>query len=341
MNRLQVLMVGLIVGSVFLFQCSAFATEVSPSTLNFPSAPVGSRTNSYYITLKNNNGVTMTGLSVALGGADPGDFFLHSNCGSSLSPGRICAATLYFRPKVLGNRSATVIFTDNASDAPQSVTLTGVGGAPVYLSEICDYFYWWQIGTWGLSELKLTNGQDVPLGITNFTFSGSDPSQFSFDANLTNCPSSLAPGAHCVVAFYYWPTVAEPVTDYLNVNTDAIGSPETSRLNGYGSKVAVKFPTSMHFRNQTVGTSSGVIPIRIINAQTVPLNLSAPGVTGDFSLATAPRRPCGTSVRPHLWCFQGVVFSPTATGTRTGTLTVDDDAGIPVSVSLVGTGATP
>jgi len=327
-----------LIGSAALLAVPAWATSVSPSTLNFPSAPVGTRTNSYCVILTNNNTVPITSLSLKLGGADPGDFNLSSNCGTSLASGGSCTAVLYFRPTALGNRSASLTFMDSATDSPQMAALTGVGGAPVYVSEICDYFYYWQVGAWVPSPITFTNKQKVLLNIKDITIVGSDPSQFQVDMAETTCLSSLAAGSSCTIALYYAPTVVEYVLDYLEIHDDAVGSPQTSRLDGYGTAEPVTFTGSLSFARQKVGTTSNVEGVLIANSQSWPLNLSAPSTTGDFSPATASSLPCGSTIPPNLWCYQGVVFKPTATGTRTGDLTITDDANIPISVSLTGAG---
>jgi hypothetical protein len=58
--------------------------------------------------------------------------------------------------------------------------------------------------------------------------------------------------------------------------------------------------------------------------------------TGDFSVSTTT---CGTSVAAIGTCTIDVVFTPTQTGTLTGTLQVSDSAeNSPQSSSLTGTG---
>src|SRR5206468_65226 len=67
---------------------------------------------------------------------------------------------------------------------------------------------------------------------------------------------------------------------------------------------------------------------------TAPLHITGVSVSGDF----AETNDCGKGVAAGSTCALNVTFTPTASGTRTGTLTINDNAGgSPQTVSLVGT----
>jgi hypothetical protein len=56
--------------------------------------------------------------------------------------------------------------------------------------------------------------------------------------------------------------------------------------------------------------------------------------TGDFAVVN----DCGDRLDVNVTCTMSVTFSPTATGTRTGTLTIIDDTdGSPRQIPLKGT----
>jgi len=97
-------------------------------------------------------------------------------------------------------------------------------------------------------------------------------------------------------------------------------------------------PTSLTFRSQAVGTSSAAQFITLTNSGNTTLTFSA-SFTGDFGFAGLGT--CGSSVAAGVSCTISVKFTPTATGTRTGTLTLTDNApNSPQTVSLTGTGGT-
>ncbi|PYV25284.1 MAG: hypothetical protein DMG27_10550 [Acidobacteria bacterium] len=98
-------------------------------------------------------------------------------------------------------------------------------------------------------------------------------------------------------------------------------------------------PTSFVFGNQTVGTTSAAQFSTLTNSGSATLTISSVTVSGDFALAGLGA--CGTSLATGTRCTISVNFKPTATGTRTGTVTVSDiAAGSPQKISLTGSGVS-
>jgi FG-GAP-like repeat/Cep192 domain 4 len=105
----------------------AFLTP-SPGRLNFGAINAGTTSAAMTTTLVNtgNASLTLTGISIA--GVDAGDFSVSSNnCGSSLNAGSSCAVSVKFTPTAGGARAGTVSISDNASNSPQTVVLSGTG----------------------------------------------------------------------------------------------------------------------------------------------------------------------------------------------------------------------
>jgi hypothetical protein len=93
--------------------------------------------------------------------------------------------------------------------------------------------------------------------------------------------------------------------------------------------------TSLVFGNQALGTTSAAQLVTVTNNQANPLAVSSIVATGDF----AQKNNCGSTVVAGGKCKVSVTFTPTVVGTRTGSLTITDDAGSsPQIVSLSGTG---
>ena len=98
------------------------------------------------------------------------------------------------------------------------------------------------------------------------------------------------------------------------------------------------YPANLNFGVQNVGTTSASQQIVLSNEQSVNLTISSISVTGDY-LET---NNCGASLAPNTSCNINVSFQPTATGTRTGTLTVvDNGPGSPRVANLTGLGTEP
>jgi hypothetical protein len=100
-------------------------------------------------------------------------------------------------------------------------------------------------------------------------------------------------------------------------------------------------PGALTFGYQDVGTTSGVQSVILTAAGSQPLNVSSITPWGDFALATTVTS-CpysGGTVPSGSTCTLDVTFTPTAGGTRTGSLSVYDDAGgSPQTVALSGQG---
>lgn len=75
-----------------------------------------------------NQGTETLNVSPTITGAGAADFSIVSDtCVPSVPASGTCAVRLDFKPTAAGDRSATLKFTDNASDSPQTVSLDGSG----------------------------------------------------------------------------------------------------------------------------------------------------------------------------------------------------------------------
>jgi hypothetical protein len=103
-------------------------------------------------------------------------------------------------------------------------------------------------------------------------------------------------------------------------------------------------PGALTFGDQGVGLTSAAQSVILTAAGSQPLNVSSIMPSGDFALATtATSCPySGGTVSSGSNCTLDVTFTPTAYGTRTGSLSVQDNAsGSPQTVALSGQGLAP
>ncbi len=97
---------------------------------------------------------------------------------------------------------------------------------------------------------------------------------------------------------------------------------------------------SLVFGNQIQFTTSAAQTVTLTNVGTAALVMSTIGISGDFSQTN--NCPFGGTLRAGRSCSISVRFTPTATGVRTGTLTITDvDPSSPQVVLLTGTGVQP
>ncbi len=97
--------------------------------------------------------------------------------------------------------------------------------------------------------------------------------------------------------------------------------------------VATLTPTSQDFGSEPVGFSTAAKTFQWTNNSTFPASVTSLTTTGDFSVAS---NNC-SSVAAGASCNIAVVFTPTALGARTGTLTVGSNAST-LTATLTGTG---
>lgn len=94
-------------------------------------------------------------------------------------------------------------------------------------------------------------------------------------------------------------------------------------------------PASLTFSSETIGSTSPAQTVTLANTGNASLSVASISATGDF----AQTNSCAASLAAGASCAIQVSFTPTSTGTRTGSLTVTDDAsGSPQSVALSGAG---
>jgi kumamolisin len=112
-----------------------------------------------------------------------------------------------------------------------------------------------------------------------------------------------------------------------------------------GGPVVSLSATSLKWGKILVGTTTGGKKVTLTNTGNATLNISTMAISGDFAFKTVKQTkkvtPCvnGTTVAAGGTCIFKVTFTPTQTGTRTGAVTITDNAsGSPQQVSLTGTG---
>ena len=183
--------------------------------------------------------------------------------------------------------------------------------------------------------VTLVNAGSAPLNISGISVSG----QFS----QTNTCGSVVPagGGTCNIQVTFKPTQTGSVTDQVTISDDAASSPQTITVSGSGVTSAGTLsvsPSALTFAAFTIGQTSPAQTVQLSNTGNTAINISNITTSGDF----AETNTCGTLpavLNVGATCSVTVTFTPTSTGTRSGALSIADDASnSPQSVSLSGTG---
>ncbi len=306
--------------------------SLTPASVSFGNVAVGTTSTGQTLTLKNGTSSAVSISSIALGGANSGDYAQTNTCGTSLAAAASCTIDVTFTPTATGPRAATLTVTDNGPGSPQVAALTGTGAsASASLSPTSLTFSSEPVGTTSAAQtLTLTNSSSSTLTITNMAVSG----DFAF-ANTSTCGSTLAAGAPCTIDVTFTPTATGTRTGTVTVTDGASNSPQTATLTGTGTTAMVSLsPSSLSFGPQMDGMGSSPKTITMTNNGTSLLTISSITASGNFSETNT----CGSSLAAGANCTISVTFNPKAGGTLTGSISVSDNApGSPQTAALNGT----
>ncbi|MCA1667696.1 MAG: choice-of-anchor D domain-containing protein, partial [Thermomicrobia bacterium] len=262
---------------------------------------------------------------------------------TDLVTGASCTITVQFAPTTSGTLTGFLTVADNAANSPQTVPLSGNGVRlpKVTLSGAVSCPDTVVGATSACPTLETVANDPAASGdlvISQITIS----SEFTVDGPRSTCTSRLTPGSTCMLAFNFTPATDGQRTGTVTLADNASDSPQSASLSGKGLGTAkISFSaTSVACPDTLVGaTASCPPPVTVTNSGSAALTLSQIAFSGDFALDTST---CGSSVAPGTTCTLAVKFTPTATGARTGTIQITDNAqGSPQSVTLSGNGTQP
>jgi hypothetical protein len=171
-------------------------------------------------------------------------------------------------------------------------------------------------------QLTASNGGGQDLIITGVSV----PSGFSVAPDLTG--TTLAPGASRTVNVTFAPPSVGQYQAPLKITSNADNNPQSVTLMGVGfhgpDLPNLTLSTLSHdFGSVAMGSSSQPLSVSIGNSGGAPLTITNVTVTGDFTVA--PNLVGATIVQGGTRTLS-VVFTPTAPGPRSGTLTVASSA---------------
>jgi hypothetical protein len=234
-----------------------------------------------------------------------------------------------------GTSSVTITGTtsDLTNTTTVQLTVTAPSGPIVSLSPASLAFANTVVGATSAAKIiTLTNTGNATLNITSIVPSG----DFSLTTSTKPCGSTLAAGQNCRIEVTFTPTQVGARTGTLTLTNNAANSPQSVPLSGTGTGQATLTPATKTFPATTVGKSSAAKVFTLANKQSVALTGISSETTGDYSVSATT---CSSSLAAKSKCTISVIFTPTQTGTRTGTLQVNDSAvNSPQTSTLTGTG---
>ena len=205
-----------------------------------------------------------------------------------------------------------------------------LSGPQIALSPATLNFGPHEVGVSGaVQNVTVTNIGNAPMTVASIVAGGNY-------SQTNTCGGSIPIEASCVVSVTFTPTAAGVLSGTITISDNLKTSPQVIALSGVGVAPTVSMlPASVTFGVQSMGATSPPKMVTLTDTGNVPLIVSSIAVDGDF----AQTNNCGNGVAAGLNCTISVTFTPTANGTRSGQLTVTDNApDSPQSVALTGSG---
>jgi hypothetical protein len=347
--------------------------STNPAALSFGGTVVGAAAAPQTVTVTNSGTSSATVSAVSA----TGDFTQTNNC-STIAVGSSCAVTVTFKPTTGGTRNGTLSLTSNANNSPTTVALSGsaidsgtdvAAGRPATASSTNGTFvagnvtdadastYWESANGTFPQWVQVDLGQNYSVGKTvlklppstawatrseTLSVQGSTDGS-SFTTLAASAARTFDPSANNNTVTITFPAAT---ARYVRINVTANSGWTAAQLSalqvfpsGGGNPstgtLAVS-PTSLTFAAQAPGTTSAAQSLTVTNTGTAAASITSVTASGDFSQTNT----CGTSLAAGAGCTVAVKFTPTASGTRTGTLTISGNASnSPTTVALTGTGS--
>ncbi len=213
--------------SVALSGTGVAQVTLSTATLSFGTVAVGNVSAAKSVTLTNRKITALAFSSIS----PSGDFSIATNtCGASIAAGATCTIGVTFSPAVTGSRAGTLTFNDNASNSPQTVSLSGTGSLPVTVSPSSLTFSSRTVGTTSSAQtVTLTNHLNTTLAVSPVVTSG------DFAVASNTCGSNVGAGFTCKVGVTFTPRVIGSRPGTLTIPNSAYGSPTLVSLSGTGN----------------------------------------------------------------------------------------------------------
>ena len=263
-----------------------------------------------------------------------GDTFSQTNdCPATLAPEATCTITATFSPTIAGSYDGVITLTNNATDSPQTIALSGKGVSPnaTLIPSLIDFGNQTINKSSIPQEVLLVNSGTSALTISEISTSSSIYSQ------TNTCSDTLAAKETCVILITFSPLESGESIATLIVASDDPTSPAEVFLfgNGITGPDVDIYPPLYDFGNTTVGEISEQQNFLIQNTGEGDLILDSITVNSDFEQTN----DCPTILEEEEICVVETIFVPTVSGNFFGTLSIVDNAeGSPHKASLRGYG---
>jgi P pilus assembly chaperone PapD len=309
------------------------SVQISPSDLTFANVAAGQKaTQTATLTNTGNEAVTITQVAMtsvqfaASGIATP----------MTIGPGQSAKFQVVYTGTSSGSASGTLSATTAHGGSSTKVKLKGSSpkaGSQLSLSATALNFGNVLVNGSSTQAVTMKNSGQTDVQVTQVGVSGG-----GFSASGVAAPVTIPAGQSVALQAKFAPTAAGPVTGAITVTSDALNSTSTVALSG--TAVAAMYtmslsPASVNFGSVSVGSSAtqnvqlsntGNSSVTLVQVVAGGSGISVSGVTTPVTIA--PSQSVALTVK----------YSPTTSGTTTGSVTVVNDLGVNAVEAVSGTG---
>jgi hypothetical protein len=315
---------------------AATPTDIlNPTSITFPATAVGQLSAVSSVTLTNTGEVALTGIATSVSAG----FQTSNNCGTQLPGHSACNIGVAFSPSEAGSQAGTLTVADALRTQTVVLSGTGVQQAVLSVNPTSLNLSTQNVGVASAPALlSISNTGGVTAANVGFQITGLSAS--SFATGTSTCTATLTSGSSCSVQVIFTPNGAGGSTAILTVTSSTLGvKAVTVPLNGSAqvtSGLNVS-PPQLTFAPTVIVASSAAQTVTVSNSSSVQASQLLLSVSAGFTLTQST---CTATLAAGGTCTVGVVFTPTATGSVTGTVIVTSaSVGNTATVELTGVGA--
>ena len=316
---------------------------ISPTAQNFGSVPTGASSLPVVFTVQNSSGVTASGLTTTISGANAASFLIAATtCGTTLPNGSNCMVNVTFSPSGTAGAKTATLLVNGSNNGALGVPLSGlaIDPVPLTLSPTSQNFGAVLIGASSAPVVfTINNNTGGTASGMSVALEGIQATSFAITANT--CGASLVPGASCSVSVTFTPLGAAGSRSASLTVAGSPGGTITASLFGVANlpDPMTISPTAQNFGAVAIATNSPAIDFTVLNSSGVTATgLSVMLAGNNASNFSITANTCGTTLANGTGCTVSVTFSPVgATGARTATLAVTSGSTGTITASLAGT----
>jgi hypothetical protein len=289
-------------------------------------------------------------------------FLSTTTCGATLAPSQSCTVTLVYTPihqvasgansPPTNTDAGSLVIESDAVSSPDLIDLTGTS-TPAMVSSPSNIA---PLAAFAASQSSLTfpntmvgnlsAPQTVALDNTGTTTLSILGVQTTADFSVTGNCSTILPGASCSLTIAFNPQTSPQGAGggtrvgAVEISSNASTSLEFISLVGLSSPSALVLGQASLSFGTVLVSANATLAEQVSNTGNAAAIFTSVTATGDYAVANGTCPASGGSLPAGAACAMQVTFTPTQSGTRSGTLSISTSATAqPLTVSLTGTGA--